>query len=109
MLTRPFMRLIREVEVPCIPLQSVIDTHAKGTHIDLLNIDVEGMGLSVLRSFDITKIRPAVICIEDDDLDFSQENFASGIHEHLVTHGYALFTRVGHSSLYKDIASSFVV
>ena len=106
MLARRFMRLIREIEIPCIPLQSVIDTHAKDIEIDLLNIDVEGMGLSVLRSFDITKVRPHIICIEDDDLDFSKEGFASGIHEYLITHGYALFTRVGHSSLYKDTKTS---
>lgn len=100
MLSRPFMRLVKETRVPCAPLSSLLTKHANGKTIDLLNVDVEGMGLAVLRSLDWKTQAPKVICVEDDDLQLQDKGFGSPIHSFLIERGYALRHRAGASSLY---------
>lgn len=97
MLRKSFIRLIEEKEILCVPLQKLLDEHAPHTPIDLLNIDVEGMGLEVLRSLD-WNTRPRVICVEDDELDLSDPN--SDTCSFLKARGYALHSKVGPTCIY---------
>ncbi len=100
-LKKSFIKLLGEREVALRPLRSVLDEHANGRSIDLLNIDVEGMGLSVLHSIDLTRTRPAVICIEDEELDLSKDgDHGSQIYRFLRAHSYTLHSKLGLSCIY---------
>jgi FkbM family methyltransferase len=100
MLARPFMRLVRTEQVPIAPLSDILNEHAKGTRIDVMNIDVEGMNLAVLESNDWTVYAPRVLCVEDDDLVVGVSTVTSPIHAYLSGRGYVLRARAGQSSIY---------
>jgi FkbM family methyltransferase len=54
---------IEELQVEVVTLEHVLAAYAK-PEFDLLKIDVEGMEIDVLASFDLTKWRPRVLVIE---------------------------------------------
>ena len=57
----------KEIQVPVVPLYKVLEQYEnKFDTIDLLNIDVEGLDLEVVKSNDWNKYRPKVIVIELD-------------------------------------------
>jgi FkbM family methyltransferase len=62
----PKFRFIRTEKVLCLPLREIFRRHLVQKEIDLLNIDVEGLGLEVLVSNDWNSYKPRVIVIEDD-------------------------------------------
>lgn len=101
MLKKPFIRLIKEIRMPCVPLQTLLNTHAPGGGIDVLNVDVEGMSMQILRSIDWGKVCPKIICIEDDDFNFKdKEKFGSKIFSFLTERRYSLHSKVGLSCIY---------
>jgi FkbM family methyltransferase len=58
-------RLLNKIEVMVRPLSCVMHAHVPyGTEIDLLNIDVEGSELNVLKSNDWSYHRPKVVAVE---------------------------------------------
>lgn len=102
MLKKSFIELIGEKEVQCVPLQTLLDDHAPNKEIDVLNIDVEGMNMQVLQSIDWSRTHPNVVCIEDDDFNFSDKNeFGSEIFSFLIKKSYKLYTKVGLTCIYK--------
>lgn len=96
-LKKDFISLIETKNVPCAPLQAILDTHAEGREIHFLNIDVEGMNEEVLRSVDWKRVRPRVICVEDDTFSFEDK---SDIYALLTREGYSLHSKAGLSCLY---------
>jgi FkbM family methyltransferase len=58
-------RKIDEIPVPCLPLSDLVAEHLRGRHIDILNIDCEGMDLDALRSLDLAVNRPTAMVVED--------------------------------------------
>jgi len=102
-LKKTFITSIGEKQVRCLPLKDILEQNAKGRIIDLLTIDVEGMGLEVLRTMDWNSTRPRVICIEDDELDFrAPQDFGSRIYALLENQGYSLHDKLGPTSIYTD-------
>lgn len=99
MLERSFMRQIDTIQVDIEPLATLLD-RAQVTTVDVLNIDVEGMNLAVLKSNDWARVVPKLICVEDDDLHIGSATVESSIHTYLAEKGYTLRARVGQSSLY---------
>ncbi len=103
MMKKSFIKLIGGKEIQCVPLQVLLDNYAFGKKIDVLNIDVEGMNMQVLKSIDWEKTYPNVICIEDDDFDFTnKEEFGSEIFSFLVKKAYILYAKVGLTCIYKS-------
>jgi FkbM family methyltransferase len=54
---------VEELQVEVVTLEEVLVAHAK-PEFDLLKIDVEGMEVDVLASFELTKWKPRVLVIE---------------------------------------------
>jgi len=50
--------------VPLLPLNTILDQHAKDRPIDFLKIDVEGGETDVLKGIDLRRYRPTVILVE---------------------------------------------
>lgn len=53
----------RVVKMPLLNINRVIEQHL-GRAPDILSTDVEGLDLDILRTLDMTRFRPAVICAE---------------------------------------------
>lgn len=53
----------RVVTMPLLNINAVIAEHL-GAAPDILSTDVEGLDLAILRSLDLSRFRPAVICAE---------------------------------------------
>jgi len=56
-------RLDRVLDVPLVTLNDVIDQHFPRVP-ELVSIDVEGLDAEIVRGFDFTRHRPAVLCVE---------------------------------------------
>ena len=84
--------LIRKTVVPVKTLEWVLDHYLPdNTTIDLLNVDVEGLELGVLKSNDFRKYSPTVICVESHNFDFSHPS-ENDIHIFLSNQNYQLIT-----------------
>lgn len=81
-------------KVPVRPLRAVLSEHAPGKKIDLINIDVEGMGLEVLESLDWGEHRPHVIVVEGE------------VREYLEGKGYLLYKDVELSHIFVESSHS---
>ena len=103
--------------VPVIPVFSVIDTYKRNFNdsgvIHLLNIDIEGGELGILKDFFSANIFPWFICVED--LGYIAENLKdSKINSFVLEHDYVLVSKTFLSSIYmkigchKFLSSSFV-
>jgi FkbM family methyltransferase len=58
-------RLLEKRSVPASTLAPVLERHLpKGTELDLLTIDVEGMDEAILRSFDWSRFIPTMLIVE---------------------------------------------
>jgi len=70
-------------------------------NIDFLNIDAEGSDYKVISSLDLNKIRPKMICIEENN--YNIKDIINGAIQNLMnSNDYFLFSRVGVSSVYID-------
>ncbi len=54
----------RIVKMPLININRVIETELDGRAPDLLSTDVEGLDYAIIRSLDLKRFRPGVICAE---------------------------------------------
>lgn len=52
------------IKVPLIPLSSVLEEHFSKFPLNLVSIDVEGLDLDILKTFDFDAFRPEAFCIE---------------------------------------------
>lgn len=57
------IRMVRVIK--CDSLATILDAHAHGVHVDVLNVDCEGHDLSALKSLDFKRHRPTVVIVED--------------------------------------------
>lgn len=80
---------IVEVELPCVPVQDILDRNAV-TRVDLLHIDTEGYDYHVLSQFDFTRYRPTVVLFEHKHLSAAVREQAQAL---MRGHGYQLHVR----------------
>ena len=80
------------IEVPCVRLDALLREHGFAT-VDLLSIDVEGAELEVLSSFDLRRVRPNVVCIENNYRD-------RRIWRTMLRAAYRPYTRIRQDEIY---------
>lgn len=83
-------------------LEKLIDKNVdKSQKIDFVDIDVEGVDLQVLRSLNINRFKPSLICVEDHEFLRSINNSKpSEIFEYMRSQGYKLASQFQVSSFY---------
>lgn len=94
-----------QLEMPITPLCSILDRELPrlgATAIDVLNIDVEGLDLQVLRSNDWSRFRPRVLIIEAIQNDL-EALISSEVHQYCKGLGYRMFSKLVHSVIYVDL------
>lgn len=79
--------LERIEKMPLVPINTVIAEHLRAAP-DYLSIDAEGMDLDIVRSLDLAKYRPAVICTETKHASVTHES--TPIAQYLMTQGYII-------------------
>lgn len=80
------------IEAPCERLDALLREHGFAS-VDLLSIDVEGAELEVLDSFDWRRLRPSVVCIENNYRD-------RAIWRAMKRAGYRPYTRIRQDEIY---------
>ena len=92
---------VDSLQVPCRPLQDVLDEHGVG-EIDLLTVDCEGYDLIALQSLDFDRCRPTAVVVEDYDAFDKLKNGQghSDIEDLLRDKGYAPVGQAMYSTLY---------
>jgi FkbM family methyltransferase len=80
------------IEVACERLDALLGEHGF-TSVDLLSVDVEGAELEVLDSFDLRRLRPSVVCIENNYRD-------RAIWRAMARAGYRPYTRIRQDEIY---------
>lgn len=58
------IRLKRKNKMPMSSLNFLIKKYVGSTHIDLLNLDVEGLENAVLKSVNFNTFHPTIVCVE---------------------------------------------
>lgn len=76
----------KTLDMPLRPIMEVIAEHFAESPPDLVSIDVEGLDLEILRTFDFAKSRPAVFCVET--LRFGTKGLVGGTLDLMREHGY---------------------
>lgn len=96
---------IRKLNIETIPLADILDQQLpQDTFIDVLNIDVEGFDLKVLKSNNWNKYRPKFIFVESHDTLF-ESLLNSQLNSFLVNHDYELVSKLWKSCLYQCLLS----
>lgn len=60
----PEAKITDTVTLPVMPVNEIIAKYFPNTAPNLVSIDVEGLDLEIIESFDFNRCRPAVFCIE---------------------------------------------
>ena len=99
--TNPRKRHQGDIVVERQPLAKVLAEHVPtGRRVDFLNIDCEGADLDVLRSNDWARFHPALLAVEDIDLDLERV-VESRIFRYLRPLGYRLVSHLHYTSIYR--------
>ena len=91
---------LKKIKINAFKLQTLLEK-LNIDNIDFLNIDAEGSDYKVISSLDLNKIRPKMICIEENR--YNIKDIINGAIQNLMnSNDYFLFSRVGVSSVYID-------
>ncbi len=95
-------KIEKMIKVPSLPLSKILTNHLpKKQTIDVLNVDIEGLDLEVLRSNDWQNYRPKIILVEI--LNSSLNTISSEpIYKFLGKMGYSLVSKLFHTCIFKS-------
>ncbi len=91
-----------EIQVNCRTLNAIIKDSKliqKAGYVDILSVDVEGMDLEVIQTFDFEEFPvKAVIC--ENEAQPIKEILKSELHNYLESKGYAFWSKLHRSCIY---------
>ena len=91
---------LKKIKISAFKLQTLLEK-LNINHIDFLNIDVEGSDYKVLSCLNLNKIRPKMVCIEENKYNIT-DIIKGNIQNFMNSNDYFLFSRIGVSSIYID-------
>lgn len=97
------VNLKSEFKVPLININAVIETHFGSSTPDYLSVDVEGLDFEIIKSLDLLKHRPIVICAET--LTYTNNNTEMKIPEisqYLCCNGYFIYADTYINTIFVD-------
>jgi FkbM family methyltransferase len=96
-------RIVKVIDVPVVSINSVIAEYFDGRSPDLVSVDVEGLDFEIIKSLDLARYRPTVLCVET--LTFSEtreEKKIREIEEYLCARGYFVYGDTYINTLFVD-------
>ncbi len=95
--------IAKEIRVPTRTIMDVLSEYFPATPPDLISLDIEGMDLEVLKSFDFTKCRPPVFCVETLTYDETKAiHKIPEIIEYMTSHDYFVFADTYLNTIFID-------
>ena len=91
---------LKKIKIIAFKLQTLLEK-LNINQVDFLNIDAEGSDYKVISSLNLNKIRPKMICIEENRYDI-KDIINNTIQNLMNSNDYFLFSRIGVSSIYID-------
>jgi FkbM family methyltransferase len=95
-------KILKIIQVPVMPINDIIHKNYAGCP-NFVSLDVEGLELDVLNSFDFSSYRPAVFCIET--VTYAEDNTErklSEIIDLMTGKGYLLYADTYINSIFVD-------
>jgi FkbM family methyltransferase len=75
---------ITPVEVPCLTFAALMEKH-RVERVDFVNIDAEGVDYEIVRTIDLARWRPQILCLETADMSEAQRD---DLGRRFAAHGY---------------------
>ncbi len=97
------VKIEKILKIPVIPINEILEEHFNSEAPDFLSIDVEGLDFEIIRSMDISRWRPKVICAET--LSYSETTGGIKIRDienYLVEHGYRVYGDTNINTIFVD-------
>lgn len=91
------------IQVPLVSSNDIIKDYL-GISPDFVSLDVEGMDLPVLQSFDFSTYRPMVFCVET--LTYSEDNSEkkiTAISDLMISNGYSVYADTYINTIFVDM------
>ena len=98
----------KKTKIKCFSLNTILQEN-KIDKFQFLNIDVEGSELNVIKGVDLTKYRPILISIENNDL-LPKDYFESEIYKILIENNYVFINKIGVTNFFiaDNLANEFM-
>lgn len=97
------VKLKGELKVPLLNINDVIEKHLGDLAPDFLSIDVEGLDFEIIKSLDLSRYRPVVICTET--LTYTNNNTEQkigDIPQYLCSNGYFIYSDTYINTIFVD-------
>jgi FkbM family methyltransferase len=98
--------LEKVIKMRLTKVNSIVEKYFKDRTPNLISLDVEGLDLDILRSFDFERYKPEVFCVETLAYDENQQGYKlTAIIDFMLSKGYEIYadTRVNTIFCRKDI------
>jgi FkbM family methyltransferase len=96
-------KIDRIVKIPLMNVNDIIAANFKGSAPNFVSIDVEGMDMVIVKSFDFKTYRPEVFCIET--LSYTENNTEekqNDIIQYVISQGYMLYADTYINSIFVE-------
>lgn len=96
-------RIDKILDISVVTIGEILSSHFPDRPPDFVSVDVEGLDLQIIRSFDFSRCRPAIVCVET--LTFSEsreETKVAEIIDHMCDHGYFVYADTYINSIFVD-------
>ncbi len=90
----------KTINVICKTLDSILEENRVNYGFEFISIDIEGHEMEMLRGFNIAKLRPQLILMEDHVFNHQKHNY-------MLSSGYKLIMRTGLNSWYVPKSSGY--
>ena len=98
----------KKIRIKCNKLDTILEQN-KIDYFDYLNVDVEGSELKVIEGLNLTKYKPKLLSIENNDL-LIDDYLKSDIYKILIKNNYVFINKIGVTNFFttRELSSKFL-
>jgi len=92
-------RIAQTIKIESYNLEYILNKYFNNKMPDLLTIDVEGYELNILKSIDLYKYRPKVICVESFDIEKTKKIRREELIDYIISYKYKVYADTGMNAI----------
>ena len=97
------VKIVDTVKIPVMPVNDILERYFGVVILDYLTLDVEGFDFMILNSFDFSKRKPKVICVETITYSPGKSGIKlNEINELLLKNGYFVYADTHINTIFVD-------